>query len=55
MQGHAERLKQWVSVAVVLIIIAVILHFTDGKLPSLFGAFLATRTSQAIYVISFLN
>ncbi|KAB2622408.1 heparan-alpha-glucosaminide N-acetyltransferase-like [Pyrus ussuriensis x Pyrus communis] len=29
-KGHAERLKQWVSMAVVLVIIAIILHFTDA-------------------------
>lgn len=31
LQGHAERLKHWVSMAVVLLAVAVILHFTDGK------------------------
>ncbi|KAL7136725.1 hypothetical protein ABFS83_10G049500 [Erythranthe nasuta] len=29
-KGHAERLKQWVSMALVLLIVAVILHFTDA-------------------------
>ncbi|KAK6140190.1 hypothetical protein DH2020_026074 [Rehmannia glutinosa] len=29
-KGHAERLKQWLSMAVVLLIVALILHFTDG-------------------------
>lgn len=33
MQGHAERLKQWVSMGLVLIIIGIILHFTDGEIP----------------------
>lgn len=31
MQGHAERLKQWISMGVVLLALACILHFTDGK------------------------
>ncbi|KAL8255096.1 hypothetical protein R6Q59_033317 [Mikania micrantha] len=29
-KGHAERLKQWVSMGVGLLIIAIILHFTDA-------------------------
>ncbi|KAL6133454.1 hypothetical protein ACLB2K_065689 [Fragaria x ananassa] len=29
-KGHAERLKQWVSMGLVLMIIAIILHFTDA-------------------------
>ncbi|KAL8246109.1 hypothetical protein R6Q59_007325 [Mikania micrantha] len=29
-KGHAERLKQWVSMGVGLLIIAVLLHFTDA-------------------------
>ncbi|KAI3472034.1 hypothetical protein Pfo_029773 [Paulownia fortunei] len=29
-KGHAERLKQWVSMALVLLIVAFILHFTDA-------------------------
>ncbi|PRQ43636.1 putative heparan-alpha-glucosaminide N-acetyltransferase [Rosa chinensis] len=29
-KGHAERLKQWVSMGLVLIIIGIILHFTDA-------------------------
>ncbi|KAF6171471.1 hypothetical protein GIB67_017995 [Kingdonia uniflora] len=29
-KGHSERLKQWVSMAIVLLIIAIILHFTDA-------------------------
>ncbi|KAK4419256.1 Heparan-alpha-glucosaminide N-acetyltransferase [Sesamum alatum] len=29
-KGHAERLKQWVSMALVLLIVALILHFTDA-------------------------
>ncbi|PIN10307.1 heparan-alpha-glucosaminide N-acetyltransferase [Handroanthus impetiginosus] len=29
-KGHAERLKQWVSMAIVLLIVAFILHFTDA-------------------------
>ncbi|KAL3628466.1 hypothetical protein CASFOL_027512 [Castilleja foliolosa] len=29
-KGHGERLKQWVSMALVLLIVAVILHFTDA-------------------------
>ncbi|KAI3922998.1 hypothetical protein MKW98_013532 [Papaver atlanticum] len=29
-KGHVERLKQWVSVALVLIVVAIILHFTDA-------------------------
>ncbi|KAG8376613.1 hypothetical protein BUALT_Bualt09G0081700 [Buddleja alternifolia] len=29
-KGHAERLKQWVSMALVLLIVAIILHFTDA-------------------------
>ncbi|KAF7821805.1 ATP-dependent DNA helicase PIF1-like [Senna tora] len=28
--GHSERLKQWVSMAVVLLIVAIILHFTNA-------------------------
>ncbi|XP_019077092.1 uncharacterized protein LOC100243512 [Vitis vinifera] len=28
--GHAERLKQWVSMGIVLLIVAIILHFTDA-------------------------
>lgn len=31
MQGHAERLKQWVSMGFGLLILAIILHFTDGE------------------------
>lgn len=30
MQGHAERLKQWISMGVVLLALACILHFTDA-------------------------
>lgn len=33
LQGHAERLKQWVSTGLGLLILAIILHFTDGKHP----------------------
>ncbi|OMO81815.1 hypothetical protein CCACVL1_12204 [Corchorus capsularis] len=29
-KGHSERLKQWVSMALVLLIVAIILHFTDA-------------------------
>lgn len=29
-KGHSERLKQWVSMGVVLVVIAIILHFTDA-------------------------
>ncbi|RVX11900.1 Heparan-alpha-glucosaminide N-acetyltransferase [Vitis vinifera] len=29
-KGHAERLKQWVSMGIVLLIVAIILHFTDA-------------------------
>ncbi|GFQ05463.1 hepaRaN-alpha-glucosaminide n-acetyltransferase [Phtheirospermum japonicum] len=29
-KGHGERLKQWVSMALVLLIVALILHFTDA-------------------------
>ncbi|KAK8546297.1 hypothetical protein V6N12_027091 [Hibiscus sabdariffa] len=29
-KGHSERLKQWVSMAVGLLIVAIILHFTDA-------------------------
>ncbi|XP_068474631.1 uncharacterized protein [Phaseolus vulgaris] len=29
-KGHSERLKQWVSMGFVLLIIAIILHFTDA-------------------------
>ncbi|KAL1549390.1 heparan-alpha-glucosaminide N-acetyltransferase [Salvia divinorum] len=29
-KGHAERLKHWVCMAVVLIVVALILHFTDA-------------------------
>ncbi|MFS8019976.1 hypothetical protein Hanom_Chr15g01410141 [Helianthus anomalus] len=29
-KGHAERLKQWVSMGVGLLIIAILLHFTDA-------------------------
>ncbi|KAI3447549.1 hypothetical protein Pfo_004214 [Paulownia fortunei] len=29
-KGHAERLKQWVSMGLVLLIVACILHFTDA-------------------------
>ncbi|KAL5712685.1 heparan-alpha-glucosaminide N-acetyltransferase [Ranunculus cassubicifolius] len=29
-KGHAERLKHWVSMGVVLLVIAIILHFTDA-------------------------
>ncbi|MCL7027619.1 hypothetical protein MKW94_027615, partial [Papaver nudicaule] len=29
-KGHVERLKQWVSMALVLIVVAIILHFTDA-------------------------
>ncbi|XP_021289735.1 heparan-alpha-glucosaminide N-acetyltransferase-like [Herrania umbratica] len=29
-KGHSERLKQWVSMALGLIIVAIILHFTDA-------------------------
>ncbi|KAI3970192.1 hypothetical protein MKW92_015312 [Papaver armeniacum] len=29
-KGHVERLKQWVSVALVLIVVAIVLHFTDA-------------------------
>jgi hypothetical protein len=32
MQGHAERLRQWVSMGVILLIVAIILHFTDGEI-----------------------
>ncbi|KAM7526170.1 hypothetical protein LguiA_016072 [Lonicera macranthoides] len=28
--GHAERLKQWISMALCLLILAIILHFTDA-------------------------
>ncbi|GER45442.1 hypothetical protein STAS_22395 [Striga asiatica] len=31
-KGHVERLKQWVSMALVLLILALILHFTDGDI-----------------------
>ncbi|XP_042048133.1 heparan-alpha-glucosaminide N-acetyltransferase-like isoform X1 [Salvia splendens] len=30
-KGHAERLKHWVCMAVVLLVVALILHFTDGN------------------------
>ncbi|KAM7254786.1 hypothetical protein ACFE04_020027 [Oxalis oulophora] len=30
LKGHAERLKQWISMGLFLIIIAIILHFTDA-------------------------
>ncbi|XP_026413129.1 heparan-alpha-glucosaminide N-acetyltransferase-like [Papaver somniferum] len=29
-KGHVERLKQWVSVALIFIVVAIILHFTDA-------------------------
>ncbi|KAM7531695.1 hypothetical protein LguiB_035105 [Lonicera macranthoides] len=29
-KGHAERLKQWISMALCLLILAIILHFTDA-------------------------
>ncbi|KAL9362169.1 hypothetical protein Peur_044954 [Populus x canadensis] len=29
-KGHAERLRQWVSMGVILLIVAIILHFTDA-------------------------
>ncbi|KAI5584863.1 hypothetical protein BDE02_06G109300 [Populus trichocarpa] len=29
-EGHAERLRQWVSMGVILLIVAIILHFTDA-------------------------
>ncbi|CAL9026673.1 unnamed protein product [Prunus brigantina] len=29
-KGHSERLKQWVSMGFILIVIAIILHFTDA-------------------------
>ncbi|WJX84677.1 heparan-alpha-glucosaminide N-acetyltransferase [Trifolium repens] len=29
-KGHAERLKQWVSMGFVLLILAIVLHFTDA-------------------------
>ncbi|KAF5940632.1 hypothetical protein HYC85_021799 [Camellia sinensis] len=29
-KGHAERLKQWVSMAIVLLVVAIILHFTNA-------------------------
>lgn len=32
LQGHKERLKQWVSMGFGLLIIAIVLHFTDGEL-----------------------
>lgn len=37
MQGHAERLRQWVSMGIGLLILAIILHFTDGEHFYLFG------------------
>ncbi|KAL3839703.1 hypothetical protein ACJIZ3_024294 [Penstemon smallii] len=30
LKGHAERLKQWISMGLVLLIVACILHFTDA-------------------------
>lgn len=33
LQGHAERLKQWVSTGLGLLVLAIVLHFTDGKHP----------------------
>lgn len=38
LQGHSERLKQWVSMGLCLLIVAIILHFTDGDLLQLFNA-----------------
>ncbi|KAG2685461.1 hypothetical protein I3760_10G126800 [Carya illinoinensis] len=29
-KGHAERLKQWVSMGFILLIVAIVLHFTDA-------------------------
>ncbi|KAK3406277.1 hypothetical protein EUGRSUZ_K02443 [Eucalyptus grandis] len=37
-KGHSERLKQWVSMGLCLLIVAIILHFTDGDLLRLFNA-----------------
>ncbi|KAK8531954.1 hypothetical protein V6N12_053411 [Hibiscus sabdariffa] len=34
-KGHSERLKQWVSMALGLLIVAIILHFTDGEAPEI--------------------
>lgn len=31
-QGHAERFKQWISMGITLLIVAIILHFKDGEL-----------------------
>ena len=31
LQGHWDRLKQWVSMGFVLLTIAIILHFTNGN------------------------
>ncbi|KAJ6922844.1 hypothetical protein NC652_016484 [Populus alba x Populus x berolinensis] len=32
LKDHAERLKQWVPMGVILLIVAIILHFTDGEI-----------------------
>ena len=37
LQGHAERLKHWVCMAVVLLVVALILHFTDGNVVITLG------------------
>ncbi|CAN4121492.1 unnamed protein product [Withania somnifera] len=36
-KGHGERLKQWILMGFGLLIVAVILHFTDGKFIDVLG------------------